>query len=348
MTTPSPHQPDHEPVSKGQPDLADLINIRDWLAAQDDHIAQTPPEQVQWLHQQIAAAASGLAVGRAARLADIDEFRTLFAARLDQAITAGWDTNRLHGVELFQRYAHDDAFRDRLHTAAGLAAYTAVRADPSLPADEFQAAATVPARRQRILIKAIEDHAARYAAPHNPIGGLNPARYVAEAHVPGGASRTEWDWIAYYIAAHPEVLRRPPLPLAELERRDRAAADDLLNRAGAAFDAGDMPRALALIDQAELYQPHRDWDGYREIIRTHAAATDSSPADPGTYVHDATAPQRHPTADGDAPAVASAAPGAALAFPRPPLRQPDPPAHHPAPMTNNPAAPDARQKGARR
>jgi hypothetical protein len=343
MTSPPPHQPDRT----GHPGLADLISIHEWLAAQDAPISQTPRDLVRWLHKQIAAAASGLAVARAARLADVDEFRTLFAVRLDQAITAGWDAVHMNGVELFERYVRDDAFRAGLHSVAGLAAYTAVRADPSLAADEYRAAAAVPARRQRVLIKAVEDHAARYAAPHNPIGGLNAARYVAEAHVPGGASRTEWDWIAYYIAAHPDVLRLPPLPRAELEQRDRATADDLLNQAGTAFDAGDLILALASIDQAELHQPHRDWDRYRQVIQTHLA--DSSPADTGDEPRGASVePQSHPTAV-DAPAVAAAPPSTrAVAFPGPPLRRTEPPVQDPAPTPNGGTAPDAPRRGTRR
>ena len=259
------------PTPTGGVAFVDMISIHDWLARQDRRIADTPPYLVAWLHEQIAAVAGDPAVTRAARLADVDEFRVLFAGGLDQAVTAGPDTDDLDGEDLFERYANDHQFRRGLQAVAGIAAYMAVRADPALPADEFLAAAVIPTRRQQVLIKAIEDHAARYAPPHNPVSGLNPARYVAEAHVPGGASRAEWDWIAYYIAAHPEVLHRTPLTHTQLAERDRSDAEDLMAQAEQAMQRHEFDEAHALVDRAQLRQPGWNWPAVRESI--HRAQT---------------------------------------------------------------------------
>jgi hypothetical protein len=285
---PVPHQPtsDNADAATTSADpgsgtaVAEVISIRDWLAQQGGRVANTPSYLVDWLHQQIVAIVADPALTRAARLANVGEFQERFAAQLDAAITAGSDTHHPTGEDLFERYAHGGQFRAQLRAAAGIAAYTAVRADPALPPDEYRAAAAIPTRRQRVLIKAVEDHAVRYSPPHNPMGGLSPARYVAEAHVPGGASRTEWDWIAYYIAAHPEVLTNPPQPVAELQRRDRESADRLDRQSLEAFKAGDYQRSLDLIEEAELYAPQRDWDDIRTHVRHHMSTANPADAEP--------------------------------------------------------------------
>lgn len=131
--------------------------------------------------------------------------------------------------------------------------------------------------RQAQLIEAINDHASRYAGPHCAIRGMGPsdaARYVAEAHVPGGATREERDWIADYIREHPEVLDRPPLTLAQLAQRDRERAAEATGRAVAlsrearrAFDRGDQAEALRLVGQGEALDPYaRNWAGIRARI----------------------------------------------------------------------------------
>ncbi len=140
-----------------------------------------------------------------ARLAHADEHRRRFGALLIAAIGDGWDAHDLDGEELFERYAHDEKFRVELHATAGIAAYTATRADPTLPADAYLAEAVINPRRQQVLIKAIEDHAPRY---HATIG--SPARYIAEAHVPGGATSAEWNWIAYLHRGPPRPAARAP------------------------------------------------------------------------------------------------------------------------------------------
>ena len=310
----------HAPTPAGGVAFADVISIHDWLARQDRRVAHTPRYLAAWLHEQIAAVVGDPAIARAARLADVDEFRALFAGGLDQAVTAGSDTHDLGGEELFERYANDQDFRTGLQAVAGIAAYMAVRADPALPADEFRAAAVIPTRRQQVLIKAIEDHAARYAPPHNPVGGLNPARYVAEAHVPGGASRAEWDWIAYYIAAHPEVLQRPPLAHAQLAERDRSDAEDLMAQAEQAMQRHDFDEAHALLDQAQLRQPSWNWPAVRASIDQAQTRHQAETPHGGTVAAAADARHNDPTHTVVSP-TADAAPGeqphpaAATAFP---------------------------------
>jgi hypothetical protein len=287
LPAPYPDQP--------TPALADVVDISDWLVRQGGRIAHTPADLVAWLHQRVAAIATDPQLLRHARLGNVDDHYQRVGALLAAAISDGWASHELDGVELIERYAHDETFRANLDAAAGVAVYTAVRADTTLPADEYLAAAAIPAQRQRHLIKAIEDHAARYAK-----AGLRPARYIAEAHVPGGANTVEWDWIAYHIAAHPDVLQRPVMPQQAIDARDRALAEELDLQALDAFQSGDHQHALDLIDEAEIHQPRRDWDAVRTFIRGH--------------IH-----QKDPAADGSQPG-----PTAGTAFARPPQVQAGP------------------------
>ena len=325
---PEPDQPAPDSTGPG-PALSVIIDISDWLVRQGGGIAHTPGHLVAWLHERIAAVAADPALVRAARLADVDEHRTLFSARLEDALAAGWDTHQLAGVDVFDRYDGDEIFRAQLNAAAGIAAYTAVRADRALPDDQYWAAAVVPAQRQRQLIKAIEDHAPRYAA-----AGLRPARYIAEAHVPGGATRTEWDWIAYHLAAHPEVLHRPGLSQEAIDRRDHTLAERFDQQALEAFNAGDHQQALDLIDEAELHEPRRDWDTARAHIRQHMPTRNGA----GPVDND--------------PAVAAdeAGPAAATAFQRPPRNVPprQAPTDQPAAGPPPPTAPESARRSTHR
>ncbi len=270
---------DGEEPDRATPGLTEVISLEGWLAEQSAPVRRTPAYLLRWLHEQIAEAATDPRAQSAARLAHTDTFRDVFDHNLTQAISAGWDEHDLEDVELFRLYAHNDTYAAGLRAAAGLSAYLAVRAsfDPGGRLDP-----AVPAGRQKVLVQAIEDHAARYAAPHNPIGGLDPARYVAEGHVPGGAIPTEWDFIAYYLRTHPEVLQRPPMSLAQLDERDRRQrahardqASQLSRQARQAYLADDHTTALGLIDQAAALDPTgRDWDDIRRQIRqTQAAGT---------------------------------------------------------------------------
>ncbi len=280
----APHRRNGDEHEDPAPGLADIISIDAWLADQSEPVRRVPGYLLQWLQQQIADAATDPRALAAARIADTDTFRDVFDHNLTQAISAGWEYHNLEDVELFRLYAHSDIYAAGLRAAAGLATYLAARAgfDPGRRLE-----ATVPADRQKVLARAVEDHAARYAPPHNPIGGLNPARYVAEAHVPGGATPTEWDWIAYYLRTHPEVLQRPPLSLAELDERDRREqayardqASHLSRQARQAFSRGDHAAALTLIDQAADLDPTgHDWDNIRRQIR-HAQTTPFGGATP--------------------------------------------------------------------
>ena len=180
-----------------------------------------------------------------------------------------------------------------------------------------------PVRRAQ-LVKAITDYAPRYTA-ENTYGNINsPARYVAEVHVPGGATREEWNWIADYIRQHPEVRNGKPLTDAELAARDKAASDVLSERAAQAVKAGDYPTALAIIDAAApLYDHVEDWTGHRKWV-SQRAAENAAPQPP------AAPPSAH----------ASAAAVAAAAFP--PIG-PTPPASAPTPPTSTPAVPRTAQ-----
>ena len=294
--------PDHRPA------LAEVIDIRHWLARQDGRIPNTPSNPVTWLHELIAADPE---LTRMARLAHANAHRRRFGSLLVAAVGDGWAAQDLDGEELFERYAHDERFRGELHATAGIAAYTATRANTTLPADAFLAEAVIAPRRQQVLIKAIEDHAPRY---HATIG--SPARYIAEAHVPGGASSAEWNWIAYHIAAHPDVLQGRILSPAEVESRNRSMADELDRQALDAFEAGDHQRALDLIDDAELHDPRRDWDAIRAYVRQHPqqAALVEPPTGPDAPAAGAAFP--HPSqVAGERPEPPAAPPAASATAP---------------------------------
>lgn len=127
--------------------------------------------------------------------------------------------------------------------------------------------------RQRQIIRALEDYAARYGVPDAPGGGgpANAARYVIEGHV-RDASAAEWDWAYDYLRAHPQLLHGPVKTDAEIaaaRQRDRGQAQQLSGQARQAFDAGDRARALELIDQAAELDPGdaSRWEQIRTLIR---------------------------------------------------------------------------------
>jgi hypothetical protein len=289
---PTTARPGSTAASRPVPVFAEVIDVRAWLSRQGGRIPHTPNYLVMWLHELIAAVATDPDL---TRLAHADEHRKRFGAQLLAAVGDGWATHDLSGEELFQRYAHDECFRSELHATAGIAAYTAARADTTLPAEAYLAEAVIAPRRQVILTKAIQDHAPRY---HATVG--SPARYIAEAHVPGGATSAEWNWIAYHIAAHPDVLHGRVLSIPELDARNRALADQFDRRALSAFDAGDHQRALDLIDDAELHDPRRDWDAVRADIRQRMDQTSLVAAEPSPP-----------------PSTGPHAPAAGTAFPHP-------------------------------
>src|SRR5690606_582314 len=252
----------------------------------------TPSCPVAGLEQLIATDADEPELAGLAGLAQPEEHLRRFGQLLDAAIEDGWAAQNLGGEELFELYAFGGQFRAELHATAGVAAYTAARADPTLPADAYLAEAVIPPRRQQILAKAITDHAPRC---HATVG--SPARYIAEGHVPGGATSAEWNWIAYHIAAHPDVLHGPVLSPADVDARNRALADQYDRQASAAFEAGNYQRALEFVDDAELHDPHREWDAIRTRIRTRTNQ-------PGPVASESGGP---PAGD----------PGAGTAFPHP-------------------------------
>ncbi|MEV0732385.1 UvrD-helicase domain-containing protein [Polymorphospora sp. NPDC050346] len=137
----------------------------------------------------------------------------------------------------------------------------------AVPADAEPLPAWLTPARHAQLVKTIHDYAPRYTAA-NTNGAINsPARYVAEVHVPGGASRDEWNWIADYIRRHPEVADGKPLTDDELKARDRAESGVRSQRAIEAFNAGDTDTVLAIIDQAEpLYGHVEPWADFRTSV----------------------------------------------------------------------------------
>lgn len=132
---------------------------------------------------------------------------------------------------------------------------------------------------------AVEDHAAGWYGEVGPFtfGRQQAARYTAEGPLSALCDRhglaAVWRAVDAVIEAHPEVLERR---LSAEERKQRqsqreAEAERLASEAAAAFKAGDLGRALELLDQAELeaptYRPGwRSWDDLRAIVRAKSAA----------------------------------------------------------------------------
>lgn len=131
--------------------------------------------------------------------------------------------------------------------------------------------------------QAAEDHAGRYFGGPLGLGRDDAARYVAEGHLGDVCDRhglaAVWQAVADLIDQHPRVLDRR-LSDAELGQRqaDRSArAAELSRQAAAAFRAGQIARALALIDEGEQACPGyraglRSWDDLRARVRASAAA----------------------------------------------------------------------------
>ncbi|MER6757618.1 helicase-related protein [Micromonospora echinofusca] len=199
-------------------------------------------------------------------------------AKVDQAIQNLNDFDRDHP-------APDSAPPDDSSTAEPSSDIAEATPQPPAPAghaaDGTRPDWMTPARHAQ-LVKAITDYAPRYTAA-NTNGVLNsPARYVAEVHAPGGATREEWNWIADYIRQHPQVREGKPLTDDELAARDRAASTALSQRAMQALQAGDHATTFAIIDQAEpLYGHIEPWDKYRTAVQEDIARQQTgTPADP--------------------------------------------------------------------
>ncbi|MGD9526384.1 MAG: helicase-related protein [Dehalococcoidia bacterium] len=127
------------------------------------------------------------------------------------------------------------------------------------PAADADAAGLDPDRR-RLLVQLAEDYAALYGGPASPTpGASNAARYIVEGHLPDATS-AEWDWLADHLAAHPELLRCPPLTDAQLARRTTlrtSVANRLGSRAHTLLVAEDFEDAQRLLQQARHIDPAR-------------------------------------------------------------------------------------------
>ncbi|GAA4439211.1 hypothetical protein [Phytohabitans houttuyneae] len=123
---------------------------------------------------------------------------------------------------------------------------------------------------------AVQDYAGRW---YGQVGAMtfgrdDAARYVSEGHLGMLCDRYTlkqvWRAVAEVINEDPAVLELR-LSDAEVEERAaarRAAADEIDQRAAAAFHAGDLAGTLALIDEAELAAPtYRNWDDLRRLVR---------------------------------------------------------------------------------
>ncbi len=208
--------------------------------------------------------------------------------------------------------------------------------------------------READLVRIITDVVPRY----QQITG-DGARYAAEI---ARASGPEWDWIGQWTRDHPQILTAaPPSPEAVSQRdtdeRAWAAAEGkaLSEAAKAAFDAGDYPTALTLIDQGETANPDRTgfWEAARDTILEKSAATGHAPqaataGQAAPAAAEAAAPQPQEAAAATEPGAAGNGAGAApgvipgTAGTRHPVPGDDPPSTAGLPA---PAAPAAAQAG---
>jgi hypothetical protein len=243
----------------------------------------------------------------------------------------------------------------RRHVAA--AADAAARDDHGTVKDELRRAwaaggpfAPAP-DREAALVRIISDVVPRY----QQITG-DGARYAAEI---AGASDPEWDWIGQWTRDHPQILTAtPPSPEVAKQRdadeRAQGAAEGkaLSEAAKAAFDAGDYPAALTLIDQGEIASPERAalWEAARDTILEKPAATQPAPratagqaapaAAEAPQPQQATAATEQGAAGNDSGTASGTSPGTVGT--RHPVPGDDPPSTAGLP---EPAAPAAAQPG---
>ncbi|GIJ29997.1 hypothetical protein Vqi01_51590 [Micromonospora qiuiae] len=124
--------------------------------------------------------------------------------------------------------------------------------------------------RQRQLVLALEQYGPGYQ--HLTGDGV---RYAAEA---ARATDQEWDWMASYAQANPQVLEGERLGDARIHEINRDAGRKAFAAATEAMRRDDFELALARLDDAEVHWPdgHPDrggtWDHYRKIVRSKAGA----------------------------------------------------------------------------
>jgi N12 class adenine-specific DNA methylase/superfamily I DNA/RNA helicase len=243
---------------------------------------------------------------RAYRAAVQPRWRTIYGERDDWASElAALAPYLISATSLHSAEAHR-------HVAA--AADAAVQGDHGSVKDELRrawAAAgpfTPAPDREAALVRIITDAVPRY----QQLAG-DGARYAAEI---ARASDPEWDWIYQWVREHPDILTAATPTHEVLEQRDAseraqatAEGEALAKAAKDAFDAGDYPAALALIDQGEIADPGRArWQQARALILEKSAG-------PGDVPQPETAAQAGPATEAGKPppqqATAAAEPGAA-------------------------------------
>ncbi|MDG4784936.1 hypothetical protein O7626_03140 [Micromonospora sp. WMMD1102] len=180
--------------------------------------------------------------------------------------------------------------------------------------------------RQRQLVRALEQYGPGY---HRLTG--DGVRYAAEVM---RATEQEWEWMATYAQANPEVLDGERLGDARIVEINRTAARTAFGAATDAMRRGDFDLALERLDDAEVYCPdgHPDrggnWDHYRGIVRTKAGSGvvdgAATPSDSTTKSADVA------TAERPRPAALARA-GHATPVPVPAASSGQPPSAEPAP-----------------
>ncbi|MFI7025142.1 hypothetical protein ACIBMZ_20735 [Micromonospora sp. NPDC049900] len=128
-----------------------------------------------------------------------------------------------------------------------------------------------PQVRHRQLVLALE----QYGPGYHRITG-DGVRYAAEAV---RATEQEWQWMADYAQANPQVLEGKRLSDASIYEVNRKAARRAFAAATDAMRRGDFDLALDRLDDAEVHCPDGNpdrggtWDRYREIVRSKAGAS---------------------------------------------------------------------------
>jgi hypothetical protein len=133
---------------------------------------------------------------------------------------------------------------------------------------------------ERILVAHyVADQAGRFYGQRGSMffGRSDAVRYVTEGFVGKRIVDVDWsilwDAVGAELDAHPEILTAGPLTEAQIQERHavrEAAAAEYDHAAAEAFQAGDYPLAVALVDAAERECPDRGgfrgWDDLRAFV----------------------------------------------------------------------------------
>jgi hypothetical protein len=144
---------------------------------------------------------------------------------------------------------------------------------------------------QATIRNAVTDQAGGYFGGPLHLGKADAARYVSEGHLGKLCDKYSlsevWRAVAEVIAADESVLHRTHEQRTQGREEREARCERMAEEAFAAYQAGDLTAAAALIDEAELVDPSYrsgrskqvygyDWADIRAAITRRSEAHDTA------------------------------------------------------------------------